>query len=335
MTTPMTALEIERLAFVRFLFDQGIAQARQPEPLSATAVLSFHDAVEQFLRLAADHLEVSLSKNVTFAGYWSEIQPHTPGQAPLPSKAAMNRMNNLRVAFKHHGTFPSKTAIEQSRSDTVTFFTDAVLLVFGIDFESVDMLNLVAHPQVATTLRAAQGHADKGNLPMAMAGLMIAFIELLDHYGERDTYDNKQPFRFGPTITPIRSLTADPLAKALSKVLAPTSEAVGAMQTATRIIALGIDYSRYAQFEVLCPKVSPHYPGPQRQYGFHVTEAQNRSLTRADFEFDRHFVIEAALQAARAEAVLRTRDEHRAINSPAPGTWHSGTHHVWEPPEDE
>ncbi|MFJ9988099.1 hypothetical protein ACIQUD_29510 [Streptomyces globisporus] len=335
MTTPMTALEIERLAFVRFLFDQGIAQARQPEPLSATAVLSFHDAVEQFLRLAADHLGVSLPRNVTFTGYWSEIEPHTPGQAPLPSKPAMNRMNNLRVAFKHHGTFPSKTAIEQSRSDTVTFFTDAVPLVFGIDFESVDMLNLVAHPQVATTLRAAQGHADKGNLPMAMAGLMIAFIELLDHYGERGTYDNKQPFRFGPSITPTEPLLADPVTTALSKVLSPMSQALGAMQTAMRIIALGIDYSRYAQFDVLCPKVSRHYSGPQCQYHFHATEAQNRTLTRAHFEFGRHFVIEAALQAARAEAALQTRDEHRAINSPEPGTWHSGTHHVWKAPENE
>jgi hypothetical protein len=193
------------------------------------------------------------------------------------------------------------------------------------------MLNLVSHPQVSKTLRDAQGHADQGNLPMAMAGQMIAFIELLDHYSERNTYDDKQPFRFGPNIVAPESLPTGPL----EKVLTPMLQAVGTMQTAMRIIALGIDYSRYAQFEVLCPKVSRHYAGPQCQYHFHATEAQNRSLTRADFEFGRHFVIEAALQAARAEAALQARDEHRAINSPEPGTWHSGTHHVWKAPGNE
>ncbi|MFI1401075.1 hypothetical protein [Streptomyces sp. NPDC020681] len=322
----MTALEIERLAFVRFLYDQGQTQARQPEPLSATAVLSFHDAVEQFLRLAADHLGVSLSKSVTFIGYWSEIQSGMPGQAALPSKAAMNRMNNLRVQFKHHGTFPSKSAIEQSRSDTATFFTDAVPMVFGVGFDGVDMLDLVSQPKITSILRDAQSHADAGALPMAMAGLMIAFTELLDHYGERSTYDTRQPFRFGPTIEVPMSTATDPLERAFE----PLTQAVGNMQVAMRIIALGIDYSRYARFQVLCPHVRRHYTGQQNQYHFHLSEAQKQTLTQDDYEAGRYFVIEAAVQAARAEAALQIRSDHRTINSPAPGTWHTGSHHVWK-----
>lgn len=67
MTQPLDPLTVQRLAFIRFLYEQGVSQADQPEPLSATAVLSFHDAVELFLRLAAEHLHVNLPTDVKFA----------------------------------------------------------------------------------------------------------------------------------------------------------------------------------------------------------------------------------------------------------------------------
>jgi hypothetical protein len=38
------------------LYQQGIEQARRPEPLSLASLLTFHDSVELFLVLAADHL---------------------------------------------------------------------------------------------------------------------------------------------------------------------------------------------------------------------------------------------------------------------------------------
>ncbi|QMU78856.1 hypothetical protein GXW83_27310 [Streptacidiphilus sp. PB12-B1b] len=329
MTTPMTPLEMERLAFVKFLFDQGQAQARQPEPLNATAVLSFHDAVEQFLRLAADHLGVSLSKNVTFLGYWSEIKSGSTANITLPSKAPMDRMNSLRVGFKHHGTIPSKSAIEQSRADSVTFFTDAVPMVFGVGFEGIDMIDLVTQPETAKILRHTQAQADAGQWPSAMAGLMIAFTGLVNHYGEYHTYDRSHPFRFGPTIGPLAT-SMDPVTTALR----PLFQAVGSMQTAMRIMALGIDYSQYAKFEVICPKVSQIYSENGTRYTFHLTEAQRQALGVTEYESGRHFVIEAAIQAARAESALQARSDHQAINSPAPGVWHSGTAHEWKAPEE-
>ena len=49
--------KMNRLAFIRLLYLQGIEQYRQPRPLSAASILTFHDTTELFLILAADHMQ--------------------------------------------------------------------------------------------------------------------------------------------------------------------------------------------------------------------------------------------------------------------------------------
>lgn len=61
--------EAKRLGLIRFMYLQGLEQAGRPHPLSSQALLSFHESVEMFLLLAAEHLNVSLPKSVNFEGY--------------------------------------------------------------------------------------------------------------------------------------------------------------------------------------------------------------------------------------------------------------------------
>lgn len=325
MTRPTNPLTVQRLAFVRFLYEQGLAQADQPEPLSATAILSFHDAVELFLRLAAEHLGINLPTNVNFADYWDKLKPGLPAQTELPSKNAMDRMNRARVALKHHGTIPSSTAVEQARGDVTTFFTDAAALVFSVDFARIDLIDMVARGETAQLLRDAQTHADVGDYVAAMAGLVIAFDDLVDHYAERHGYGSDHPFGFGPTLRDYRS--RGPQSGEL-KHLQQVTQAAIAMQRALRLLALGIDYRRYAQFEILAPRVNGYLDGSTR---YIVTKAQEQ-LTDQDYQTCRRFVIESSLQAAKADAALEARMQHLQINQPEPGTGWTPTERTWTGP---
>lgn len=56
MSHALNSSTVRRLAFIRFFYGQGLEQAGRPQPMAATALLSFHDAVEMFLLLAAEHL---------------------------------------------------------------------------------------------------------------------------------------------------------------------------------------------------------------------------------------------------------------------------------------
>ncbi len=343
-TNPLTPQTVQRLAFIRYLHEMGVAQSAQPEPLSATAILCFQDAVEHFLLLSADHLKVNLPSGMQFLQYWEKLQPALPSGHQLPSKQPLDRVNKMRVALKHYGTIPSFTAIAQAKADVSTFFTDATQLIFGVDFAAVDMIDLVDRPQTVQVLRHAQTRADAGDFPEAMAGLMIAFTELIDHYTEV-RHPGQGPFQFGRTVKDYRNekqtlpdtgiRQKDRSTGALSRGLGKSMQQLEALTTATqeiqramRMISLGIDYARYAQFEVLAPRLQQEWTGAPK---FIVT-AGHATLTLDDYRFGRLFVIEAALQAAKADAVLQRRNDHQAVNNPAPGVWAGREWRDWTGP---
>ncbi|MFJ2199293.1 hypothetical protein [Streptomyces violaceusniger] len=306
MTGPLSQPTIQRLAFVRFLHEQGIAQSAQPEPLSASAVLSFHDAVEHFLLLSADHFGVNLPSNMKFLEYWEKLKPKLPTGQELPSKQALNRLNKLRVDLKHHGNIPSSQAIAQAKADVTTFFTDATLMIFEVDFRTVDMTHLVTRPETVRLLHEAQTHADLADTVSALAGLVLTFEELLEYYTARIHASwGRSPFAFGnrvPSFRPTREERNTPTSRHI-KALTETSSK---LQQAMRVIALGIDYTRYAQFNAMTPAVNHYADG---KVTFSVTE-WHESLADDDYQFARIFVIESALQAARVDAVFARLDDH-------------------------
>ncbi|PJM96578.1 hypothetical protein [Streptomyces sp. CB01373] len=56
-------------------------------------------------------------------------------------------------------------------------------------------------------------------------------------------------------------------------------------------------------------------------------------LSDEDYQFARLFVIESSMQAAKADAVLQRRLDHRAASNPSPGTWNQGEQRNWEGPD--
>ena len=183
MSYGLNAQAVKGLAFVRFLYNQGLEQAQRPQPLATSALLSFHDAVEMFLGLAADHLGVSLAQNITFEGYFDQIKQG--GGIDLPGRRPMRRMNRSRVSLKHHAIFPSPTDLDQFRADVITFLTDATQMVFSADFLGLDMIGLVTQQNAITRLRSAETSAGQGDHTEALALLSEAFEELLEDYANR------------------------------------------------------------------------------------------------------------------------------------------------------
>jgi hypothetical protein len=294
MSSSLSPLAVQRLAYIRYLYRQGVEASRRPGLLSATAITSFHDAVENLLGLTAEHLRVELPKQVDFLQYWPHIKPvHA-----LPGQANMKRLNDMRVALKHNGTFPSARGVEQAREYVLDFLAAVTAEVFGVEFDRVDMTDLVTQGEVALTLRQAQQHADLGDFTHAMAGLSVAFRDLLRHYASpAERFWDSSPFTFGPTLfrsdRPRRR--ADEMARGVVKLMEITEE----MQFALRMISLGIDYPQYARFAVLAPRVHGYMDGHQSYY----TTSWDNNLDRETFDWALQFVIESSLRAANADGI--------------------------------
>lgn len=294
MSQALSPNTIKRLAFIRFLYGQGLEQAVRPQPLAATALLSFHDAVEMFLLLAAEHLGVNLDRNTTFDGYWTQVAAQASVQ--LPSRNAMRRMNNSRVNFKHHGSIPSATDLDQFRGDVTTFFADATPLVFAADFNSFDMSDLVTQQGARTLLRDAGTHADKGDYTEALALLSEAVQDLLIDYRfskrtavTSTAYDIGQLLRFGMH----RTTWIDPTWDRAFFALVDT---VQEMQDAMRVLAMGVDYQRYARFQMLVPLVV-HSSDDRRK----VYPQEGLQVGDEEYQFCKQFVIETALHLAETD----------------------------------
>jgi hypothetical protein len=305
VSIPLKPLTVQRLAYVRYLYQEGIEQSRQPSPLRARAIGSFHDAVENFIGLTAEQLGVELKPRMEFLQYWEVLKP----EIELPGKTPMKRLNDARIALKHNGTFPSDHQIEQAREALVDFFSTVTPKVFGVDFDSVDMTDLVTQPEVARYLREAQTHADIGDYSMACAGLSLAFKALLEHY-VGDTHRGRGPFAFGPTLHWHDSPKIGHGEERRGQRLDKLSTIAGAVQEALRAITLGIDYQSLARFQITVPEVDSYADGSKR----YVEATITRELAADDYDWARHFVIESALRAAGADEVVRLRRVRRELD---------------------
>ena len=144
---------LRRLAFIRYLYRLGLTQVRAPEPLVGSAILMFHDAIELFLHLASEVLDVQSGRD--FMDYFKSINDKlSPGQ--LAQQESIMRLNKSRVSLKHAGTFPSRLDLEDFETATGAFFAENTPLIFGIPLESVSLAALIVNEQSRDAMRAAE-----------------------------------------------------------------------------------------------------------------------------------------------------------------------------------
>ncbi len=91
---------LQRLSFAKYLYKLAIEQSRCPELQAASSDLTFHEAVEFFLQIATEYLNVGKDR-LAFDQYWDALNPKIAGGA-LPQQQGMRRLNKAMVALKHH-----------------------------------------------------------------------------------------------------------------------------------------------------------------------------------------------------------------------------------------
>jgi hypothetical protein len=194
--------KMRRLTFIRYLYGLGVEQSRRPEPLAAASILTFHDSIELFLQLAAEHLNVS-KKRIEFEEYWTLIESALQGKR-LAERESMRRLNKLRVNLKHDGTFPSPLSIEGFRGSITGFFEVNTPIVFGVEFGDISMVGLVAFEDTRNSLDESSRLAAESSYVEAIDKTALAFAQLLSGYETRATGQafspRYSPFNFGDSM---------------------------------------------------------------------------------------------------------------------------------------
>jgi hypothetical protein len=116
---------IERLAFIQYLTSLALQKSEEPEPFCWVSILNFHDAIELFLELSAEKLGVPKGpKELKFSEYWVNMNPilMSKGKNDLTQKIQIGKLNEVRIALKHHGTPHQNRLLKRHEFMSQTFW---------------------------------------------------------------------------------------------------------------------------------------------------------------------------------------------------------------------
>jgi hypothetical protein len=202
----------------------------------------------------------------------------------------MNRLNKARVSLKHYGIMPAQLEIEAFRASTTEFLNENTQLLFGVDFNTVSLVDFISYTETKRLLSEASEFMKNNQLIEAMGKIAISFSTLFVECQDvlRDRYGR---MKFAKRdIGPPRRNRNDPSSEAFMRGIV---DSLNANSAAIEILGLGFDFRRYRQFVNLTPTVS----------GGRVYRQSDPTPTmdRCRFCFD--FVVESAIKLQEDRAV--------------------------------
>lgn len=278
----------KRLAHIKQLFNIGIEQSHKPESIAVFSLLAFHDSIEMFLKLLAEHKGLN-STNYNFMDYWTNI-PN------LTLKESMRNLNARRVNLKHKGLLPAKSEIEISRVNTIDFFQQNTFTQFSVEFDDISLIELVSYDKVREYLEISQKSLNNKEPESCIENVAYAFDELLYTY-EANKGHWHSPFSFvkdmrfqnsffmGLSNTNIKEF------KELGRFVDDVNKSLKGLQKAIKITSLGIDYKEFIMFDFLTPEVTRWHEGQLKCY-----ISGKRNWTEENCQFCIDFVIKTALK---------------------------------------
>lgn len=281
-------LLVKRLSVIKLLYKIGLEQSKQTESISFFSILSFHDSIEMFLKLAAEHKNIK-SEKFSFIEYWDNM-PH------LTLKESMRNLNSRRVNLKHKGLVPAKIEVESSRVSTTDFFEQNTKTTFDIEFSEISLFELIKFSETKRLLILSQDFLNKNKIESCVENVTMSFYELLLEYKEnKKGLDNRTHFSFTKKIRYSSYDSNNQSNKGTEKRLEDVVEGVNKnfeqIEKALEVISLGFDYRKFSKFKMLTPVTNRMSNG---EYRMELFGTKNWSKDNCQFLID--FVLECAMK---------------------------------------
>lgn len=279
---------IRRLALIKYLYKMGVQQSVQVETVAGFSILLFHDCVEMFLLLVAEHNDIK-SDNLNFMGYWDKF-PN------LTLKESMRAVKDRRVSAKHKGQFPSKSDIEISRISVTDFLEQNSKNQFGVEFRNISLLDLVAYENVKSYLEKAQSNIDNHEYDESLISSKIAFETLLYSYelNKKDNWYNNL-LDIGQKINNKYEYLVGQSGREV-EWFKDITKTTNQMREVLKITALGIDFKRYSVFQFLTPEVYRDISGDYSPTSLRKQSERGLKIDGGNCQFCIDFVLDCSIK---------------------------------------
>ena len=302
--------KMERLMFVKYLLSQAANQKRIERPLCSSAILTIHDCVECFLQLCYEVKggKTKLNSHNILDTYSEEINKilQQENKAQI-SKPFIKRINDLRNQLKHATIFTDHKQIPSLYTETELFLTDFMEPIFGLQFESISLVELISDKTVKTLLQEAEESIQNNNLQIAMWTIGKAFYELEEsltkvegNYGEnvlRPHFDIDYLTKYTAQI--FGQEPDSVLRENLREIAEDMNHLQSEIQNIKTILSLNVDLKEYTLFKQHLPYVSKITRGKTGEVEFWIPDEERG--VKKDYEVNvvkycHNFVIELALK---------------------------------------
>lgn len=144
------------------------------------AMTLLQDAAEHALLGFAHHLDVTLDAKTDFDKYLVRIdQALSPNQ--LPFKAALMKLNKVRVQAKHHGIQPDRAECERLCLSLDEFLRQATIDICGVNFSTVSGVDLLEDGEAKNALIEATSLLEAGDLGASAIACRKALYLTIEH----------------------------------------------------------------------------------------------------------------------------------------------------------
>jgi hypothetical protein len=248
-----------------------VDQSHKPEPFAAVAVLTFHDACEMFLQIAAEHNGVTPPKQRSpdFLDYWQLFEQQA--QLQVTSKASMSRLNRARGNLKHGGVLPAHDEIEGFRAAVTSFLEDSALTLLGINLDDVSLTSMIKSDDVRGPLERAETALSAGDLQGAMGEVASAFTVSVRRFERRpraSTHPVGRPYSLRDATASLFGVLGrrigDEIEDELYNIRGTLDRVVDVFSEAITVVAYNLDFDSYLMFKTHAPVVH-EFPGGRIQ----------------------------------------------------------------------
>ncbi len=290
-----TELVSRRLSLIKFLFIQGTELSKRSGLVAGFSILSFHDAVEMFLKLVAEKKNIKSQQK--FTQYFEKI-PELTLQEP------MSTLNKMRVNLKHHGIMPDKEGVSECRMICKEFFEENCPGFFNVEFGKISLLDLLKFKKAKEYLEQSQNQLNEGNFRDSIKYSAFAFDELIEEYkSNKMGFYRNDPFKVADSLSsPLGHprLSDKPLSKEFQEFTRDINTRFEAIDKMLQINALGLDYKQYIKFDILTPR---RYRTANDSFVASENEQVNSTFENAEFCFN--YVIESGITIQQVDFELR------------------------------
>ncbi len=288
---------MERLAFIRYLYQLGVEQSRKPEPANAVAILMLHDAADSLLQLASEHLNAPPKKkgNAYLMDYFEAVEGAVSARGNLDGATAMRRLSKARDTLKHHGVRPLSRDVEGLRVGCTNFFETNTPLVFGVEFDRISMALLIVIEEAKDALEESEALIDAGKITEALGSIAVAFAHVMRRQnGIEPPHKTKRRISFAAAMSGWTAHVEHEVREVAEEV-ERLSRAVETLQERVTFISLGIEPANIERFRRLTPSVALGFDGTP-----HITYMGGEPPPNLDdVRFCYDFVVGVALALQR------------------------------------